>query len=193
MVNQSHTVSRRMDQDEARTLTEEAIERPSAYVWGGAWLSTAIYGVVLYALFWNEEVTLAWGWRLLVMVSFALIPFAFIRHGWVAGRFMLGLSKQGLLYKSEGASKPYVLCPWSQVVAIQPHYDGEQDFVAIGLSGSTGDTPIKPAQGHVDDRDGSRWLLLRSTSKKRALHTIAAIQRYRAEWRLQCEEESSSR
>lgn len=180
MVNQAHTVSQRMDQGEARTLAEEVIERSLAEIWGGAWLSTAIYCMVLSSLIWNEEVTLAWGWRILVALFFALIPATFIRGGWVTGRFMLGLSKQGLLYESEGADKPYVLCPWSQVVAIRHYYNGEQDFVAIGLDGSTGERPMKPAQGHVQDRDGLGWLLLGSTSRKRALQIIAEIERYRA-------------
>jgi hypothetical protein len=146
--------------------------------WGGSFFSTIVYLLVAYTLLMHEETTLDWTWRIVLVVCFALIPAAFVRSSLLNGRFVLGLSKQGLLYQVKGAANQYVLCPWSQVVSVRLDYDGEQDFVVIGLVGSSGDALAGPVNGRVEDREGVRSLVMGAPTRRRALQIIGAIKRY---------------
>jgi hypothetical protein len=181
--SQTQSLFQLLDENSARSLIVDVISRSWLETWGGALFSVVIYCLVMSGLLFNPEVTLAWGWRVLALLFFALIPAVAVYGALVHGRFVLGLSKQGLLYMIKGADSQYVqyvqyvLCPWSNVVSVQHHYDGENDFVAIGLKDMTAAMPTNLVNGHVEDRAGVRLLFMDAVSKRRALQIIDVIER----------------
>jgi len=168
-----------MDEDSARRLMQETIEKSRLETWGAAFFSTGIHGLLVYGLFFREEVTLAWIWRILAAMFFALIPAVAIRNALVNGSFVLGLSKQGLFYKLKGTRSGYVLCPWSHVVSVRHHQDGQNDHVVLGLKGSIAEPMTKPVNGRIEHEEGVRSLFMDSRSRRRASKIIAVIEGFR--------------
>jgi hypothetical protein len=172
------TTVRLVDANTAMGLIETTIRQSRDEAWGGAFLSAVLYPLIAYSLLIHEETTLAWSWRIFFAGFFALICATFIRGAITNGRFILGLSKQGLIYKLKKSADQYVVCPWSSVDSIKHHYDGEQDFVVIELSSLSADAIHEPTNGHIDVQNNTAQLRMVSRSKGRALEIISMMKKY---------------